>query len=219
MGRSLMNEITAGLANQTRRTLRASRLAVLGLAILVQSGIASAQELKNVPAPDTHAATGLTFPPVIADAIIVRSIDYGASGRPDLGYSWSYNAPGRLAATVYLYTLNQPSIASGAASPEVAAEVDNAVRDIYRAAEATKDRYADLQTVAGPASCTIGTLIFRCATLSAINVKAQYRLFTAVMVTGYRNHFLKLRIDWKQDATGQAAKDAFLQALFTKVVP
>jgi len=214
-----MKEITPGLANQARRALRAARFALLGLAILAQSGVASAQDLKNVPAPDTHAATGLTFPPVIADAIIVKSIDYGASGRPDLGYSWSYNAPGRLAATVYLYTLNQPSIASGAASPEVVAEVDNAVRDIYRAAEATKDRYADLQTVAGPENCTLGALAFRCATLSAINVKAQYRLFTAVMVTGYRNHFLKLRIDWKQDPSGQSAKDAFLQALLTKITP
>jgi hypothetical protein len=214
-----MKRITAGPANRARRALRAARFALLGLAILVQSGIASAQELKNVPAPDTHAATGLTFPPVIADAIIVKSIDYGASGRPDLGYSWSYNAPGRLAATIYLYTLSRPSIASGAASPEVVAEVDNAVRDIYRAAEATKDRYADLQTVAAPENCTLGALTFRCATLSAVNVKAQYHLFTAVMVTGYRNHFLKLRIDWKQDATGQSAKDAFLQALFAKIAP
>ncbi len=194
----------------------AGLITVVGLAIAALPGVACAEDQKVqqiVPAPATDEATGLTFPPKIGGIAQSKSVDYGRSNnRPDLGYSWNYAAPGLLSATVYVYDLAKPKIPSGAANPEVTQQFQQSMNDIYQAAKL--NRYDDLQPFQGPDDCKVGPLTFRCATLSAVTAKGKTRIFTAAMVTGYRNHYVKIRIDWAQGSTAsQSTKDRFLQAL------
>ncbi len=200
----------------------AGLIVAVGLAIAALAGIARAEDQKTpqaVAAPATDEATGLTFPSQIGGVAQLKSMDYGRShNRPDLGYSWSYAAPGRLSATVYVYDLGKPTVPFGATSSEVAGQFQQSLDDIYRAAKL--NRYDDLQPFQGPDNCKIGPLTFRCATLSAVTAKGNNHVFTAAMVTGYRNHYLKIRIDWAQgSAESQSAKDQFLQALGAIIPP
>jgi len=168
-----------------------------------------------VPAPDRHPATGLTFPPQIANVPKARSIDYGKSmNMPNLGYSWSYQEGQRMVVTVYVYTLGIQGIADGPSSAPVGDQFQAALGDIRQAAPSKY--YDQLKIAKGPTDCTVSRLTFRCVTLSA--VQNGRPIFTAVMVTGYRNHFLKLRLDWQANEVSQAQLDGFVQTLIGTIV-
>jgi hypothetical protein len=182
--------------------------------LLLGSGVSSAQQSQPlVPAPDRDGATGLVLPPRIATAVKVRSTDYGKSmGRPELGYSWHYQTPGLLSASVYVYTMAVRSIPDGPSSSLVLANFQQALGEIETAAK--YKRYEQLKTIRGPADCPAGSVIFRCITLSAIQGSNRMPIYTALMVTGYRNHFLKLRLDWVEGSVAsQAEVDRFVQTL------
>ena len=84
---------------------------------------------------------------------------------------------------------------------------------------AKNNRYEDLKTVKGPADCTYGTVSFRCITLSATTMTDRKRVYTALMVTGYRNYFLKLRLDWLEGSTvSETTVDRFIQTLVGAIV-
>lgn len=168
------------------------------------------QQPQRVPAPDRHPATGLTFPPQIANALKSQSMDYGKSlNRPDLGYGWSYQEGQSMVVTVYVYSLGVQAIPDGPSSAPVGEQFQAALGDIRQAAPSK--HYDQLKIAKGPADCTMSRLTFRCVTLSAMQNGRP--IFTAVMVTGYRNHFLKLRLDWQAGEISQATVDGFMQTL------
>lgn len=153
----------------------------------------------NTSAPATHKATGLTFPPSIAGIAIQRSIDYGRSdNNPGLGYGYTYGVPGRLIVTAYVYDLGQ-RVPDGHQSPTVLAAFEESLRSIHLVARRA-GKYRDLRVVQAPAGCAYGAVVFRCATLAAISSDGTQPLYTRLLLTGYRNYFLKLRVDWRQNS-------------------
>jgi len=159
----------------------------------------------NVSAPATHKPTGLTFPPSIAGVAFQRSIDYGRSeNNPGLGYGYSYGVPGRLIVTAYVYDLGQ-RVPPGYPSPAVLDAFEESLRSIHLVAQRS-GKYLDLRVVQAPADCAYGAVVFRCATLAAISSDGTQPLYTRVLLTGYRNYFLKLRVDWRQNAPDDTAE-------------
>jgi hypothetical protein len=188
---------------------------LLGLTLSL-SGAALAQ---GITGPLVHAATGLTFPPEVAGVRMTRWTDYGHSaGRPDLGFSYQYALPGRLLTTVYVYTNNQ-RVPDGADNPVVAAQFQQAYGDIETVAQQT-GRYRDLRRLAEPGPCRVGAITLRCVSFSALRPPGDQPAFLRLMVTGYRAHFVKLRLDWTREADfGDADVERLLQALFGAVIP
>lgn len=199
------------------RTLRVSMLvlALLGMAVDVTLAQSQPQPSpqQRVPAPDRHAATGLTFPPQIAGATKYGSTDYGkTAGKPELGYGWNYRIGDQLIATVYVYDLSIRSIPDGPSSPVVQQQFQTSLQEIYQLAK--YNRYEDIKTAKGPTDCTFGSIVFRCITLSALRSVDKKPIYSALMLTGYRNNFLKLRLDWLEgSATSQSMVDSFTQTL------
>ena len=66
--------------------------------------------------------------------------------------------------------------------------------------------YTNFEKPSVPSVCTYGGISFRCITYSAIN-QSNARLYTKMMLTGFRDHFISIRIDWSQ-ARQQTATDA-----------
>ena len=190
-------------------------LALLGLAV----GGAGAQNQpqpsppQRVPAPDRHAATGLNFPAQIAGATKYGSTDFAkTAGKPELGYGWNYRIGDQLIATVYVYDLSIRSIPDGPSSPVVQQQFQTSLQEIYQLAK--YNRYEDIKTAKGPTDCTIGRVVFRCITLSAVRSIDKKPVYSALMLTGYRNSFLKLRLDWPEgSATSQSMVESFTQTL------
>jgi hypothetical protein len=187
-----------------------------GAALLLAAAGAAAQTAPPpaVAAPDNHAATGLSFPPQIANARKVRSTDFGRTlGRPELGYDWSYQIDGQLVASVYIYDGSQKTIPTGPENTPVYDQFDQAYKAIHQVAQAA-GRYENLKPIMGPAFCPVGHVVFRCVTFSAVQKVDKRPINTTLLVTGYRNHFLKVRIDWPEGATtSQQAVDRFVQTL------
>lgn len=157
------------------------------------------------PAPATHKPTGLTFPPSIAGVALQRSIDYArAANNPGLGYGYTYGIPGRLIVTAYVYDLGR-RVPEGQHSPVLAAAFDESLQSIHVAARQI-GKYRDLRVVQAPTTCPYGAVVFRCSTLSAVSADGSQPLYTKLLLTGYRGYFLKLRVDWRQNAPADAAE-------------
>lgn len=171
----------------------------------------------NVPAPSHEPATGLSFPPEIAGARLAYSTDYAKTvGRPDLGYGWNYQVAQGLFVTIFVYPAKSGPVPDGATDELVLAQFQQALGDIYEGAK--RGRYDDLKPVEAPGKCTIGGLAFLCVTLSAIQPKTGQPVRTALMMTGYRGQFLKLRLDWNDTPdNGQASVDRFLQTVIETI--
>lgn len=188
----------------------------MGAAILLGAAGVAAQTAPPpaIAAPGSHAATGLSFPPQIANARKVHSLDFGKThSRPELGYGWSYELDSRLLASVYVYDGGQKTIPSGPENPPVFDQFDQAYKAIYQVAQ-DAGRYEKLKPIMGPAFCPVGHVVFRCVTFSAVDKTDKQPVYTTLLLTGYRNHFLKVRADWREDAdTSQQVVDRFIQTL------
>ena len=160
------------------------------------------------PAPDAfqapayHAPTKITMATNLGGANLVRSVDYAkAHNDPSLGVSWNYSLPGALGATVQLYQARQTSIPAGAASPLVQAQFREATDEIPQS-----KKYDQLAPVKAPADCVYGILTFRCSVQSGLTLSNQQRVRIGLMVTGYRNHFLKVRLDTAPTPSGEIGR-------------
>ncbi|MCW5746774.1 MAG: hypothetical protein KIT36_11320 [Alphaproteobacteria bacterium] len=187
-------------------------LAFLVLSLALPGSVAA----QNPPSDQLHFATGLSFPAEVAGVRMTRWNDYGKSaGRPDLGLSYQYAIPGRLLVSVYVYNLNR-QVPSGADNPVVAAQFEQAYGDIEKVAQS--GRYSELKKVSGPAACSYGVLALRCVTFSAIVAADNRPVFTQLMLTGYRGHFVKLRLDWGRDSMANADVERFVRRLIEAMV-
>jgi hypothetical protein len=200
---------------------RTLSIVLAALAVALSPVLAQAQAMQpqqqRVPAPERNVETGLAFPDVMGPARKVASTDYGKTlGTPTLGYAWNYETQ-VLTTTFYVYNFGIAPIPSGAAGV-VLQQFQQAQSDIDQAVKA--GRYDQLKPSQGPSNCTVGTMVFRCISYSAIRPTDKRPVFTRLFVTGYRNYFLKIRQDWPQDAAGGGRDaDAVVQALASSAKP
>jgi hypothetical protein len=185
------------------------------LALLLLPAPVLAQSPQPVPAPAIHAATKVSFPDQIGGANRTRSVDYEKTyNEKGLGYSWHYIVPQTLSAGIYLYDFGQSSIPTGPAGTAVQQQFQQGMGDILES-----KKYEQITIVKGPADCTYGAITFRCVveTCTVVSTRSADKL--ELLVTGFRNHFLKVRLDWHQRSPqGDAAAERFMQALATQVL-
>jgi len=164
-------------------------------------------------APAIHPATGLKFPSIVGrDIRLLRSIDYGRSeGRPEFGYSWNYFVapPDDGVARVNLFNGGLTSIPAGADSTLVTEQFDQLLDNIRQLMPEAEI----LKVVNGPAECFPGGISFRCATLRGVIPKTQVPIYSTLAVTGYRNHFFYIWLEWNGTKADPVAADASLNDL------
>jgi len=180
-----------------------SRIVAALLAAVISAGTAAAQTQSTSPA--THAGTKLAFPATVGGAQFERSVNYGAppSNRPDQGIAYFYSTPKKMVITVHVYDGGR-RVPAGSGNPLV---VDEFMGELSSSEQQVKfGGYTHFERPSVPSSCTFGNIAFRCITYSAVN-QANTRLYTKVMLTGFRDHFVSIRIDWSQ-ARQQTASDA-----------
>jgi hypothetical protein len=191
-------------------------IAVAGLAVLL--ALAATAQVAQVPAPERNAETKLAFPDTIGPAWKTGSVDYSrAKGMPELGWAWNYETQA-ITTTFYVYNAGIASIPPGATGSAVLTQFQQAAADIELGARA--GRYEELKPAQGPSNCTVGTMVFRCVTFTAVLPGNKRPVFTRLYLTGYRNYFLKIRQDWPQDSAAAARDaDAVIQALVSSASP
>jgi hypothetical protein len=191
-------------------------MAMAGLAILLAFGAAA--QPAAVPAPERNLETGLVFPNMIGPARKVGSVDYSQTkAMPELGWAWNYETQS-ITTTFYIYNFGVGSIPPGATSGPVLTQFQQATADIEIGARA--GRYEQLKPSQGPGNCTVGALVFRCITFTAVLPSDKRPVFTRLFVTGYRNYFLKIRQDWLQNSPAAAREaEAVIQAFASSAKP
>jgi len=188
--------------------------ALVVIAALFWTNAVSAQTQST--APTAHAGTKLSFPATLGGAQLERSVNYGAppANRPDQGFSYFYSTPKKMIITVHIYDGGR-RVPAGSDNPivlgEFASELAEAEQQIRGAG------YTSFQRPSVPSACTYGGIVFRCITYSALN-QSNARIYSKMMLTGFRDHYVKIRIDWGQalQQTGpeaEAALQAFIPAL------
>jgi hypothetical protein len=189
---------------------------VAGIAVLL--ALTAAAQPARVPAPERNAETGLAFPDTIGPARKVGSVDYAQSNAaPELGYAWNYETQA-ITTTFYIYNFGIAQIPSGARGSVVLTQFQQAIADMEIGAKA--GRYEQLKPSQGPGDCTVGAIVFRCITFTAVLPSDKRPVFTRLFVTGYRNHVLKIRQDWPQNAPAAAREvDAVIQTFASSASP
>ena len=194
---------------------------ILGIAVAVLTSLlalAATAQPTRVPAPERNAETGLAFPDTIGPARKVGSTDYAQSnGAPELGYAWNYETQA-ITTTFYIYNFGIAEIPSGAHGGVALTQFQQTIADIEIGAKA--GRYEQLKPSQGPGDCTIGAMVFRCITFTAVLPSDKRPVFTRLFVTGYRNYILKVRQDWPQNAPTAAREvDAVIQTFARSASP
>ncbi len=181
-----------------------SRLAALVVALVAFASAALAQPN---PAPTTHPGTTLNFPATLAGA----TFEQGQSQGTGATYMYTIN---KMQIYVFIFDGGR-RVPPGSDSPllltRFSDEVDQAQQQLKTSG------YGQFERPAVPSSCTYGSVTFRCIVYSVNSMGG--RLFSKLLMTGYRDYFLKIRIDWAQ-ANNQSHVDAdkVLQAFVPALV-
>lgn len=191
--------------------------AVLALTCFSASTIAQPAAPPVSSAPDTHPITGLKFPSAVGgDTRLARSIDHGRSeAKPELGYSLTYivDPPVDGVARVNVFNAGLASIPAGPASTPVAQQFELLLTDIR-----TLTPEADgLKVVEGPAECLVGGIAFRCVTLLAVAASTKIPVYSVLLVTAYRDHFLSIWLEWNGTKADPAVARAYLNTLVSAI--
>ena len=192
-----------------------SRLAIVLLAAMAWACTAAAQTQSTTPT--AHAGTKLAFPASVGGAQLERSVNYAGppSNRPDQGITYFYSTPKKMVIAVHVYDGGR-RVPPGSANPLV---VDEFMGELSTSEQQIKyGGYTHFERPSVPSTCTYGSVVFRCITYSAVN-QSNARLYTKMMLTGFRDHFISIRIDWSQArqqtaSDADAALQAFVPALF-----
>jgi hypothetical protein len=201
----------------SRRALRALlrvRCAVALFAGLFWATVATAQTQSSTPG--AHPGTKLAFPATLGGAQLERSVNYAGppSNRPERGISYFYSTPKKMVIGVHVYDGGR-RIPPGSNNPTV---VDEFMGELASSEQQIKyGGYTHFERPSVPSTCTYGSVTFRCITYSAVN-QSNARLYTKMMLTGFRDHFISIRIDWSQAkqqtvTDADAALQAFVPAL------
>jgi hypothetical protein len=169
--------------------------------------------------PTTDAGTKLNFAATLGGATFDRVVNYAAppANRPDLGSSYFYSTPKKMVITVQVFDGGR-RVPGGSASPVVISEFGSELDNVSQQIQGSG--YTNFQRPPVPSSCTYGAVTFRCLTYSAVS-QANMRVYCKLLMTGYQNHFIKIRIEWGQSpilqqtsAEADEALQAFIPALF-----
>jgi hypothetical protein len=167
--------------------------------------------------PTVDPGTKLSFGASVGGATLEKVVNYAGppSNQPDLGSSYFYTTPKHMVITVHVFNGGK-RVPSGSSNPVV---TDQFTSELDAVAQEVKGSgYTNLQRPSVPSSCTYGSLTFRCVTYSA-QTPSNTRLYSKLLLTGYQNNFVKVRIDWGQAMQHSASDaDAALQAFIAALM-
>ena len=185
--------------------------ALIAAVLLASAGALPAAAQTQSTTPTTNAGTRLNFPSSLGGATFERSINYAAppGNNPGQGMAYIYSTPKRLTVSVQVYDLGR-RVSSGSDNPTVTSQFNT---ELASAEQQFKHAgYTNFQKPSVPSSCTYGAVTFRCISYSGVT-QANSRVYSKLLLTGFREHFVKIRIDWAQSHQQSAADaDAALQA-------
>lgn len=171
-----------------------SRTAAIVAAIVAFAAPAMAQPAGNA-VPATHAGTRIAFPQTAGGATLEQSQTQGTGAT----YMYALNKM-----QIYVYVFDGGRrIPPGSDTPQLMTQFINEVDDAQNQLKAAG--YGQFERPAVASSCSYGNVAFRCIVYSVNSTGG--RLFSKLLMTGYRDYYLKIRVDWAQ-ATGQSPADA-----------
>ena len=175
-----------------------SRILAAILAGLLFAGAALAQATGAAPA--THPGTKLSFPPALGGATFQQSFAAGAG--KEASYSYHYLTPNKMQIAVYVYDAGR-RVPSGGDNPTIISQFS---AELSLAEQGIKSNgITNFERPAVPSHCTYGGIAFRCIVVSGSTQGG--RLFSKMLLTGFRDYYVKIRIDWAQ-ADGRTVVDA-----------
>lgn len=187
---------------------------VILVAALAWTGAAAAQTQST--APTTDAGTKLSFPAMLGGAQFERSVNYAAppANRPGQGHAYFYSTPKKMVIVVQVYDGGR-RVPTGSDNPTVVAEFASELDSNEQQAQFAG--YVNFERSPVSSTCAYGSVKFRCISYSAMT-QANARLYSKLLMTGYHDHFVKIRIEWwptrqQTAADADAALQAFIPAL------
>jgi len=181
------------------------------LAIVLSALLAAAPALGQPSAPSVHSGTKLNFAATVGTAQFARSSSYPV-GR-DTVYIYQYFA-GKVLIAVDVYDGGR-RVPSGSDNPTVISQFLEEVTTIERNLKSHGIKHFERPAV--PSSCTYGSVSFRCIVMSG-QIESGGRGFSKLLLTGYRDHFVKIRAEWQQSdgitvSNADQALQGFISAL------
>jgi len=170
-----------------------SRISAVVLAAVLAAGTAHAQ----TQAPTVDPGTRLSFPPTLGGTTLNRSEAIGS------GASYQYGAPNGMEVTVDVYGGSRRA-PNGSSHPTILNQFNDELTNLARQAAASG--LSGFEKPAVPSACTYGQYTFRCSNFSASGGNAG-RVAGKLLLIGYRDHFVKIVINWMQKG-GQTAAEA-----------
>ena len=157
-------------------------------------------------APPTHAATKLSFPPTLGGATLETSSAQGNA------VTYRYLA-GKIQITVQIFDGGR-RVPNGSSSPAVTYEFSSEMSDAEQQAHGSG--LLRFEKPAAPTTCNYASVVFRCTVYSAHTGNG--RIYGKLMLTGFRDNFLKIMAEWSQAdnmtlADADKALGAFVPAL------
>jgi hypothetical protein len=166
-----------------------------------QRQFADARAIRDKP-------TGMIFPVQVQSWTRAEVMTF----TPPLGFSVAYFHPAQITATLYVYDFGQRHIPDGPSSPMIQEHFLEALRDIRVLAERGKST-ANGQLRMGLPDGVDGVhevAMFRWASIELTGPRG--KTGAAIGITGFRNHFLKVRLGY------QASQSALLQEAVAELI-
>ncbi|MBS0221723.1 MAG: hypothetical protein JSR91_13370 [Proteobacteria bacterium] len=178
------------------------------MAIVAAAAFAGSAEAQTAgsPAPTVHPGTKLSFPPSLGGATLEESLNQGGS----VAYLYGIN---KMRIYVRIADLGR-HVPPGSDTPALMNQFTTELNDI--AAEFKSKGYGQIERPAVPSSCAYGSVTFRCIVYSVSSTGG--RLFSKLLMTGYHDYFLKIRIDWASSSDTQADADRALQSFVSALI-
>ncbi|CAN5341823.1 hypothetical protein BH10PSE6_BH10PSE6_00010 [soil metagenome] len=168
-----------------------SRILAFVLAAMLAAGAAHAQ------APAVDPGTKLSFPPTLAGTTLSRSSSVAS------GATYQYSTPNGIELTVDVYGGSRRA-PNGSSHPTILNQFNDELTLL--AQQAAASGLSGFEKPAVSSACTYGALTFRCSAFS-VSAGATGRISGKLLLIGYRDHFVKIVINWTQKS-GQSAADA-----------
>ena len=170
-----------------------SRLLSFALAALLATGLVVGPAVAQTAAPGVDPGTKIAFPSSLAGTTLARSN----------GSTYEYTASNGMGITVDVYD-NGRRIPNGSSHPTIINQFNDELGVLRQQAAAAGMAGFEKPTV--PSACTYGQFTFRCIVFSASSGSTG-RISGKVLMIGYRDHFVKIVIQWRQK-DGQTTADA-----------
>lgn len=181
-----------------------SRLSAFVLAAVLAAGAAQAQ------APAVDPATKLSFPPTLGGATMTRSASVTG------GATYQYSASNGMEVTVDIYG-GARRAPNGSSHPTILNQFNEELSNL--AQQAAASGLSGFEKPAVPSACTYGAYTFRCTNFSASGGAAG-RISGKLLLIGYRDHFVKIVINWVQKGSQTPAEaDKVLNAFVPALMP